>query len=126
MRVVAHRPYPDLYHRLLANTHEPAGDQACWLWSAQCDRWGYGRLNLYVDGGYTKLQAHIALWVWIEAQPASIEEFYTAYLICTASGLELDHDCVEPGCCNPNHLELVTQLENTRRRDARRYERIEA
>ena len=30
-------------------------------------------------------------------------------------GLELDHLCVTPMCCNPQHLEPVTHAENQRR-----------
>lgn len=115
-------PYPNLFSRLVANTAEPESTQGCWLWAAHCDRWGYSRLNLYVDGGYRKLQAHIAAWVWLEAQPETLGEFLLAYLMVTTSGLEIDHTCVNPGCINPDHLELVTAVENTRRRDARRYE----
>lgn len=117
---MATRQYANLYARLTANTHEPENEQACWRWSAMRDRWGYGRLNLYIDGGYAKLQAHIALWVWVEAKPESLAEFYTAYLMVTTSGLEIDHGCVEPSCCNPDHLELVTASENAKRRDSRR------
>lgn len=31
------------------------------------------------------------------------------------TGLELDHLCRTPGCCNPWHLEPVTHAENVRR-----------
>lgn len=114
--------YPNLYSRLVANTAEPESSQGCWPWSLNADRWGYGRLNLYVDGARVKIQAHIALWVWLEASPETVEEFYTAYLICTHSGMELDHTCVNPTCLNPDHLDLVTASENAKRRDQRRYE----
>jgi len=30
-------------------------------------------------------------------------------------GLELDHTCRNPTCCNPDHLEPVTNIENVRR-----------
>jgi len=119
---MAQTPYANLYHRLVANTDEPANEQACWSWACKCDRWGYGRLNLYVDGGYATVQAHIALWVWLQAAPESLEEFWTAYLACTISGLEIEHLCVNPSCINPGHLELVTASENARRRNERRYE----
>lgn len=105
---MAYRPYSDLFSRLVANTLEPTGEQDCWVWSAMRCGGGYGRLNIYVDGGYAKLQAHIALWVLLEAKPENTAEFYMAYLTVTHSGLELDH------------MELVTAQENVRRRDARR------
>lgn len=31
------------------------------------------------------------------------------------AGIELDHLCVTPPCCNPGHLEVVTHAENMRR-----------
>lgn len=119
---MAYRPYTNLAHRLVSNTHEPDNDQACWLWTRHTDRWGYGRLNIYVDGANVKVQAHVALWVWLEAAPESIEEFWTAYLMVTTSRLQLDHCCVNPTCINPGHLELVTHAENMKRRDERRNE----
>lgn len=33
----------------------------------------------------------------------------------TPDGLELDHLCRNPSCCNPAHLEAVTHAENMRR-----------
>lgn len=30
-------------------------------------------------------------------------------------GMELDHTCVTPPCCNPDHLEVVTHAENVLR-----------
>ena len=36
-----------------------------------------------------------------------------------ASGLELDHLCVNPPCINIDHLELVTPQENSARRGRR-------
>lgn len=31
------------------------------------------------------------------------------------NGLEIDHTCKNPGCCNPDHLEAVTSAENSYR-----------
>lgn len=112
-------PYANLFERLIANTAEPINDRSCWLWCSHKDRWGYGRFNLWVDGRSVKLMAHIAVWVWTEAKPETPEEFYSAYLMLTASGLELDHLCVTPNCCNPDHLEVVTSMQNSQRRDSR-------
>lgn len=114
--------YPTLYERLVANTAEPAAEQACWHWTAKRDRWGYGRLNVYVPGvgGNVTLMAHIAMWVALECGPLSVDDFYLAYLELTTSGLELDHSCVEPCCIHPDHLSLVTGSENCLLRDARR------
>lgn len=56
--------------------------------------------------------AHISLWVWLEAQPESTNDFYLAYLEFVSSGLELDHCCVQPPCINPDHLQPVTPSQN--------------
>lgn len=114
--------YADLWERLIANTHEPDNGQACWLWSgAKVCRYGYGRLNVYCAGRAHTISAHIAAHVWLKAGPASVQEFMSAYRAFRASRLELDHLCVNSSCINPDHLEPVTQLENTRRRDTRRW-----
>ena len=116
-------PYPTLWHRLMANTAEPAGSTDCWPWAAKLDREGYGQFNLWVPGlGTTAtLKAHIAvhvlLNVGVDAHPDVV---YLAYQEHSASGLELDHTCTDRWCCNPDHLELVTGSENCKRRDTRR------
>lgn len=35
-------------------------------------------------------------------------------------GLEIDHLCNKPTCCNPDHLEAVTRAENERRYSIRK------
>ena len=115
--------YESLFQRLVAGLHEPANEQACWLWSRKTDRQGYGQLNVWVPGlgRAVTMKAHIALWLQYAASDArSADDLYLAYLTHSASGLELDHLCVNPGCCNPDHLELVTGAENTRRAHERR------
>ena len=74
------RKHESLYARIIANTHEPSTDDGCWLWKGERSSNGYPRINLRVPGvGHVKLQAHIALWVWMEAEPENVEEFYLAY-----------------------------------------------
>jgi len=119
---MARSPYPTLHLRLVANTAEPASDNGCWPWTSKRDRWGYGRLNVYVPGllAVVTVQAHLALFVRLEAAPADMDEFWLAYLELRHSGLELDHLCVTPNCIHPDHHEPVTASENCQRRDARR------
>lgn len=114
--------YANLYARLLANTDEPENDGGCWVWAGKADRSGYGRFNLYVPGlgRRVTLQAHIALWVWIQASPASVDEFWLQYRTFVSSGLELDHLCVTPRCGCPDHVDPCTPQVNTQRRDERR------
>lgn len=119
---MTYRPYGNLYDRLIANTAEPINERSCWPWTAKCDRSHYPRFNLYVPslGVVVTLMAHIALYVWLEAKPASIDEFYDMYVTVVASGMEIDHVCNWRDCMNPDHHELVTASENCKRRDLRK------
>lgn len=111
--------YASLYHRLVANSEWSEAVDSCWTWTAKRDRWGYGRLNVYVPGlGATvTAQAHLALWVWAHGGVMSVDEWWLAYLELRYSGLEIDHLCKNTACISPGHLEEVTPKENTRRRD---------
>jgi hypothetical protein len=71
-------------------------DGGCWTWTASGSN-GYGRFQV----GRGSRQAHrIAYEALVGPIPA---------------GLQLDHLCRNRGCCNPAHLEPVTQQENIRR-----------
>jgi hypothetical protein len=80
----------------------------CWIWtggtSGSGRGGGYGRFRF--DGG--TMATHKAMWI-CEHGPVP-------------PGKQLDHNCQpEPNrlCCNPAHLELVTHLQNQKRRDKR-------
>lgn len=117
--------YESLYQRLVANTTEPEHDSGCWAWTGKHGGGHYPRFNLWVPGLRRRvtLQAHIALWVWLHAEPASVDEFYLQYRTVTDSGLQLDHLCVTVACVCPDHVDLCTPIENIRRRDDRRRQR---
>lgn len=73
----------------------------CRTWTRSLNGDGYGRL--YVDGRY---------------RPA----YQLAYNLVKGKvprGLCLDHTCNNKLCINPDHLEVVTFSENTRRYHAR-------
>lgn len=72
----------------------PEPNTGCWLWSGGTDQHGYGRCRI---SGVLK-RCH--QWTY---GPVPV-------------GLVLDHYvCQTPACCNPDHLEPVTQAENARR-----------
>lgn len=69
----------------------------CWVWQGAADRKGYGIMMV-------RLKRVFAHRVSYEAFRGSIP-----------TGLVIDHLCRNPPCCNPDHLEPVTQRENTLR-----------
>lgn len=88
-------------------TQVPAG---CWVWTAATTKCGYGHLK--VSGAM--IRAHRLAW-----------EHFVGPI---PDGLQVEHGChtVDPSCAggvncphrrcvNPDHLELVTTQENTRR-----------
>jgi|SRR5271165_2340881 len=69
----------------------------CWLWTGWLSKGGYG----YFDLEGKKKIAH--KWYW--------EKIKGPY----NRPMQLDHLCRVRNCVNPDHLELVTQVENIRR-----------
>lgn len=69
----------------------------CLEWTGSKDELGYGRVG---RGGQGRgwIYAHVAAWVLFNGP--------------VPDGLELDHLCRNPGCCNPYHLEPVSHREN--------------
>lgn len=63
--------------------------------------------------GYVKQTIRVALgeYRWVHQH----RHFYEKYVGPIPKGLELDHLCRNPLCCNPAHLEPVTHAENVRR-----------
>lgn len=104
----------------MANTHEPDNSNSCWCWSARRDRWGYGRINVYLPplARTLTLMAHIVAYAWMHR--SEDEHWYLTYLDITHSGLELDHICCEPSCIRPCHFRLVTPSQNCLYRGAAR------
>ena len=69
----------------------------CWIWQLAIDQDGYGQVS--ING--RNLQAH--------------RFYYEQSIGPIPDGLLLDHLCRVRCCVNPDHLEPVTTLENTRR-----------
>lgn len=69
-------------------------DFGCWVWAGGRSGSGYG-----------------AFWIDGKTRPAHV----VMYEICVGpvpAGLELDHVCRNRACCNPDHLEPVTNQVN--------------
>lgn len=72
-------------------------DPTCWIWTGAVQGKGYGSV------GHQKR-------IWSSHKLA-----YTLLVGPVPEGLTLDHLCRNKLCCNPAHLEAVTNLENIRR-----------
>ena len=100
---------PPLLDRLWARVdktpgHGPRGD--CWIWTGCHNGVGYGVIS-------SKKKMMLTHRVAYEALVKPI-----------AKGLVLDHLCRNPICCNPAHLDPVTNSENLRRGDGPRLSRF--
>lgn len=77
----------------------------CWLWQGELNRNGYGTFRVQAAPGIRKRKmAHIEAFVAVKGE-------YDRALL-------LDHLCRNRPCCNPDHLEPVTNRENTLRGEA--------
>lgn len=69
----------------------------CWEWQGYRGPHGHGAV--YHDGA--SRPAYRVIWEHLRGE--------------VPEGLELDHLCRNPPCCNPDHLDPVTHAENMRR-----------
>jgi len=86
-----------LFHKKFQNflpTKESRNDNECWLWQGITDLDGYGRIHYHS----TELKAH--------------RVSYELYIGKIPSGFLVRHTCDNPGCVNPAHLLVGTQLDN--------------
>lgn len=89
---------------------EIAGDDECWLFTGALGHHGYGYIGDSNRRGHKVAAYRLAYEMTRGPIPA---------------GLEIDHLCSNPPCCNPSHLEAVTHAENMRRASVRRANRME-
>lgn len=74
---------------------------ACWLWQGTKSPLGYGLIAESRNGRKKQrwLAAHRVAWELANGQTIP-------------AGMVICHHCDRPGCCNPRHLFLGTQLDN--------------
>lgn len=105
--------YENMQHRLLANSVVAPEDyplvegEPCWLWVADTDRHGYGRLNVRVKRGPNKGKIRK-----LKAHRVSIQAFKGRRLTPRMVG---SHLCNVPSCINPRHLVGGTVATNNRK-----------
>ena len=81
--------YPKYIENWVDKTSNSAG---CWLWKGYKNKHGYG--------------------IWTRGGGFSHRRIYEYLIGEIPEGLQLDHLCRNPPCCNPQHLEPVTAYEN--------------
>lgn len=83
-------------------SHVPNGEpDACWLWAGRIGPDGYGWFtSLEMFGHRRPVGAHRIAWMLANGPIAP------RLLVC--------HHCDEPGCVNPAHLFIGSQLDNMR------------
>jgi hypothetical protein len=79
--------------------------EGCWVWVGCRDQFGYGQIS--IDN--VRVRVHRVSYTWLVGP--------------VPEGLELDHLCRNPSCCNPKHLEPVTHQENMIRGNAGKWQR---
>jgi hypothetical protein len=70
----------------------------CWLWLGTIFQNGYGHVFVKTENGWRHRKAHRVV--------------YEQLVGPVPDGLELDHLCRTRSCCNPAHLEPVTNYVN--------------
>lgn len=68
----------------------------CWLWTGSTNTKGYGRIR-------------------IGKKVVAVHRYVYEQLVGQIVKPQLDHVCRVRACCNPNHLEPVTNAENQKR-----------
>lgn len=78
------------------------GPRECWPWLGPLDD-GYGRVRF---PGIGNMRCQRAAYILARGE--------------IPHGLDVDHICVNPPCCNPDHLQAVTSVDNVRLGQMRR------
>lgn len=78
-------------------------DHGCWVWTGSLDRNGYGRFKATICGRKRNFSAHRAAWLCLRGS--------------IPYPLIPDHLCRNRACCNPEHMELVSNSVNVLRGD---------
>jgi hypothetical protein len=86
---------------------------ACWEWTKNIKKNGYGRFQACIDGKWVAEYAHrFSYWFFYGEIPVSDDE---------NDPIVIDHICQNRKCVNPGHLQAIKMSENTRLATTRNY-----
>lgn len=84
---------------IMTDLRDLYGNEACWPWPRSIRRDGYAQISVSIGGNRTRsIQVHRIAWV---AAGRHLPD-----------DLTVDHQCLNPACCNPAHLRLLPFSEN--------------
>jgi hypothetical protein len=89
-------------HAMPAEEAKP-GLGRCLVWDGNVNNYGYGRMNVRLNGKHTALYVHIVAWRLANGGKA------VPYMN------DIDHKCDVAGCFNPRHLAPLLKFKNYRR-----------
>jgi len=95
--IIRANPHGSLEERFWRHVKKGTGDE-CWIWSAFCDKDGYGKLRV----GKSCKGAHVVSWVIHFGE--------------VPDGFSVLHRCHNAPCVNPSHLKLGDHNDNMRDR----------
>lgn len=101
LRIGRGHPKPENYLKERFMSHVSIQENGCWFWLLKKTRWGYGVFAYRKDGQSLTFKAHRYAYEMLRGP--------------IPDGMVLDHLCRNPGCVNPDHLEIVTPSENSSR-----------
>ncbi len=94
-------------------------ETGCWLWTGEIDRYGYGCFGIgsKADGTRRKAKAHRVTYAALRGEiPAGLLTDHVCHTVAVdAGGCPGGNACLHRRCCNPWHLEMVTNRENMMR-----------
>ena len=95
---------PMILERFWSYVDQSSGPDACWPWTRSKQSSGHGKFSLRCPRHDKSCMISAAAFAYEVSTTEPIPD-----------GLEPDHLCRNPPCCNPAHLEPVTHKENVRR-----------
>jgi hypothetical protein len=89
-----------IYLKIMERVHVEDVEDGCWNWLGPTSGDGRG-------GGYGRMS--------LDGQTVSVHKvMFTHFFGFVPGKKQVDHKCNNRRCCNPEHLQMVTHLQNQR------------